>query len=259
MITERLDTIKVGMIDSVVRITLSQPERHNPLSTHVSEEFCYAIRKYAYHPEAKILIVNGEGPSFCAGHDLTAGWSAMDARGRLLEYSAFQKMFLDLENAPVVKIAQVHGHVVGGGVTLASVCDLRYGTPEATFRVPELELGAPFSMNALPRLARLIGLTRAAELVLTGRPMLGTEAYTAGFLTQTLELSGLDHHVHEVATRLSCRSHLVLMETARQLQEAAEECISTRHSELVSLMAAHFDLESQAHGAEYLSRFTKDR
>ncbi|WP_326837552.1 enoyl-CoA hydratase/isomerase family protein [Amycolatopsis rhabdoformis] len=255
MTTEQLATIKAGITDGVVRLTLTRPAQRNPLNVEVSREISYAVKKYAYRSDAKVLILGGEGRSFSAGHDLKVPWQGTTARDRLLEYSRYQQMFVDIETAPVVKIAQVQGHAVGAGLVLPTLCELRYGSTDSSLRLSELDLGAPFSMGGFPRLARLIGLTRASDLLLTGRAMGAEEALAGGFFTEVVDHDRLADRVTEVATAVARRSSLVLMESTRQIRETADEIVSGQRNELVALMAAHLDPESRASGAEYGARF----
>lgn len=255
MHAETLENVLVSIDDGIVRLRLNRPERLNALSLEMGSDISYAVKNYAYRSDAKVMIISGEGRSFCAGHDLGAPWRAETARDRLLEYSQFQQMFLDIERAPVVKIAQVHGHAVGGGLVLPALCELRYASPDAALRVSELDLGAPFSMGGFPRLVRLIGLTRAADLVLTGRPMLAAEAKESGFFNEVVGPESLEERVSEVAAVIASRSPLMLMETVRQIREASDDILSGQRNELVALMAANLDPESQASGAAYAGRF----
>ncbi|GAA1891628.1 enoyl-CoA hydratase-related protein [Paeniglutamicibacter psychrophenolicus] len=257
MDTELLDNVTISIDAGIIRLRLNRPDKLNALNIEVGREVSYAVKKYAYRNDAKVMILSGEGSSFCAGHDLNAPWKAESARDRLLEYSDFQQMFVDIERAPVVKIAQVQGHAVGGGLVLPTLCELRYASTDASLRVSELDLGVPLSMGGFPRLARLIGLTRTADLVLTGRKMLAAEGHECGYFTDVFEPADLESRVSKVASALTNRSSFVLMETAKRVREAAEEMLSGHRDDLPSLMAANRDPESRTSGEEYAARFKR--
>jgi enoyl-CoA hydratase/carnithine racemase len=257
MNTEKLETIKVGIDEGIIRVVLSRPERRNAVNLELGAEISYAIKRYAYRSDAKVLIFSAEGKSFSAGNDLKRPWQASAPRDRLLEYSEYQQMFVDIENAPVVKIAQVHGHAVGAGLVLPMLCDLRYGTPDVSLRLSELELGVPFSMGAFPRLVRMIGLTRTADMVLTGRAMLAEEALSSGYFTAVVAEDQIEDHVLTVAQEVAKRSPLTLMETLRQIRETAQDLVPGHRNELMALMAANLDPESREVGSIFGARFTK--
>src|SRR5699024_10903685 len=112
------------------------------------------------------------------------------------------------------------GHCVGAGFVLAAMCELRIVADDARFSIPELDFGIPFSMGGLPLIARYLGMTRTADLVLTGRRMGAEEAREGGFATSVVERSGLEQAVAEVATKVAARPAFLVRETVSRLEEA---------------------------------------
>lgn len=181
---------------SVVRLVLNRPEKRNALSEEVRSGLQQAIDDLAERPDVRVVVVAGEGPSFCAGADLADRVaSAPDAATRRHASGRWQRLLEGLERLPQVTVARLHGHVVGGGALLALACDLRIAGDDVRFSIPELAVGIPLTWAGLPRLVREIGLPRTRDLVMTGRRVSGSEAERIGLvhrLVRADELAGAE-------------------------------------------------------------------
>ena len=178
----------------VRRLVLDRPEKRNALSEEVRAALQSAVDDLAERPDVRIVVLAGEGPSFCAGADLAdRPPSAPDAAGRRHASGRWQRLLDDLERLPQVTIARLHGHVVGGGALLALACDLRVAADDVAFAIPELAVGIPLTWAGLPRLVREIGLPRTRDLVMTGRRVAGPEAERIGLVHRLVAVDGLDH------------------------------------------------------------------
>ena len=156
-----------GPRDCVRRLTLNRPEKHNALDGQMIRELTDAARQIAADPGARAVIIGGAGKSFCAGADL--GWMRAQAQAtseaRAAQAQALFNMFTALDELPQLVIGVVHGQVLGGGVGLASVCDVVIAAPGTRFALSETRLGlipatiAPFLMRCMGESAlRRVGL-----------------------------------------------------------------------------------------------------
>jgi enoyl-CoA hydratase/carnithine racemase len=236
-------------------ITLNRPAKLNPLSTTTLNELVSAARYLDTLAEVKVVVVAGNGRAFSAGADLasftTAESSAAVARDAA---DAGRRMAEAIEAMRAVTIAKIHGHCVGGGVVLASACDLRIAADDTRFSIPEVDLGIPLAWGGIPRLVREIGPARTKELVMTCRPFGAAEALAAGFLNRTVPASDLAGAVDELVGQLTGKSALTLTATKRHTNAVTESMVGTVRAwnDADSVVTALRDPESRAAGAAYL-------
>ena len=175
-----------------------------------------------------MVVVAGDGRAFSAGADL-ASFDAAESSAAVARDAADagRRMAEAIEAMRAVTIAKIHGHCVGGGVVLASACDLRIATDDTRFSIPEVDLGIPLAWGGIPRLVREIGPARTKELVMTCRPFGAAEALAAGFLNRTVPASDLAAAVDELVGQLTGKSALTL--TATQASYQRRHRIHGRH------------------------------
>lgn len=159
---------------TVVRI--GRPERRNAIDSETAERLFQEFTAFDQDPDAKVAILTGDASSFCAGADLTDLPRLRDS-GPL----GPTRLFL---SKPV--IAAIEGWCVAGGVELAAWCDLRIAGAEARFGCLERRWGVPLIDGGTVRLPRIVGLGRAMDLMLTGRPFDAAEAERIGFANRVV-------------------------------------------------------------------------
>lgn len=162
---------------AVWTIILSRPQRRNAIDRSTAAALADAFRAFEADPEALVAVLWGEGGTFCAGADLKA---VAEGQGNVLQEDGDgplgpTRMLLQ---KPV--IAAIAGYAVAGGLELALWCDLRVVEESAVFGVFCRRWGVPLADGGTVRLPRLIGLSRALELILTGRPVPAREAVDMG-------------------------------------------------------------------------------
>ena len=236
-------------------ITLNRPAKLNPLSTTTLNELVSAARYLDTLAEVKVVVVAGNGRAFSAGADL-ASFTAAESSAAVARDAADagRRMAEAIEAMRAVTIAKIHGHCVGGGVVLASACDLRIAADDTRFSIPEVDLGIPLAWGGIPRLVREIGPARTKELVMTCRPFGAAEALAAGFLNRTVPASDLAGAVDELVGQLTGKSALTLTATKRHTNAVTESMVGTARAwnDADSLVTALRDPESRAAGAAYL-------
>ena len=171
------DAVRVERDGPVFTVLLSRPERRNAVDGATASALVEAFREFEGDDEAAVAVLHGEGGVFCAGADLKAIGTeagnrvAPDGEGPM----GPSRMRL---SKPV--IAAVAGHAVAGGLELALWCDLRVADESAVFGVFCRRWGVPLIDGGTVRLPRLIGVSRAMDMVLTGRPVGAEEALAIG-------------------------------------------------------------------------------
>ena len=163
-------------------LTLNRPEALNALSFDILRDIGAKIDEVAANRTVRALLVTGAGEkAFCAGADIKElrQRSLMDQkRGAELGQSVFAK----LDTLPIASVALVGGYAFGGGCELALACTFRLASPAAIFGLPEIKLGLIPGYGGTQRLPRLVGESRALEIVMTGRNVKADEAERIGLI-----------------------------------------------------------------------------
>lgn len=179
--TASYDTLHLEVVDRVATITLDRPERRNAFVPAMGEEPTRAYRRCDADDGVRAVVLTGAPPAFCAGADLSAGEGTFatevsSTAGTGLPAFAVRK--------PV--ITAVNGHALGIGLTLALQCDVRFMAADARYGVVQVRrgvLGDAYSHWVLPR---LVGMSRAAEILVTGATFDGPRARELGLCSEVL-------------------------------------------------------------------------
>jgi enoyl-CoA hydratase len=173
-------TVRVERLGAVTVVTLDRPEVRNAVDDEHARGLYDAFVAFDADPEASVAVLHGAGGSFCAGADLKAvATGAMPLTPPGSGRGPMGPTRLKLSK-PV--IAAVEGHAVAGGLELAIWCDLRVADPAATFGVFSRRWGVPLIDGGAVRLPRLIGRSRALDMILTGRAIDTAEAEEMGLV-----------------------------------------------------------------------------
>lgn len=165
----------------VVVVTIDRPAARNAVDGKTAAALADAFRRFEADDAVNVAILTGEGHTFCAGADLKA---AMTGDGNRLDPDGDGPMGPSrmLLSKPV--IAAIEGHAVAGGLELAVLCDLRVAAEDAVLGVFCRRFGVPLIDGGTVRLPRLIGLSHALDLILTGRPVGADEAHRIGLVNR---------------------------------------------------------------------------
>ncbi len=180
-----IETVRVERTGSVTTVLLNRPEARNAVDGATAEALADAFRSFEADDSAHVAVLAGVGPSFCAGADLK---SVGTDRGNRLTPVADGDGPMGPTRMTLSKpvIAAVAGHAVAGGLELALWCDLRVADTTAVFGVFCRRWGVPLIDGGTVRLPRLIGQSRAMDLVLTGRPVDADEALAIGLANRVV-------------------------------------------------------------------------
>jgi enoyl-CoA hydratase len=203
----------------VTTIIIDRPEVRNAVDRQAAQELAEAFRAFEADEEARVGILTGAGGYFCAGADLKA---LAEGRHNRVEEEGDSpmgpcRMFLD---KPV--IAAVAGHAVAGGLELALWCDLRVMEQDAIFGVFCRRWGVPLIDGGTIRLTRLIGLSHALDMILTGRPVGAEEALSMGLANRVVAPGTSRAEAEALAEQLSRFPQRCLLNDRRSAYEQWE-------------------------------------
>jgi enoyl-CoA hydratase len=194
----------------VKRIALNRPDQLNAMTAELCEALHEELERTARQRATRAVILTGAGRAFCAGLDLHGYGAAPDndgsdeSRDRLANQQHMSTLVLALRRLPQPVIAAVNGPAAGLGMALALGCDIRYASSEAVFRVAFINIGVSnCDMGTSWLLPRLIGASRAHELMLTGRRVSAEEALSIGLLADVVEPDQLERRAIEGATQIA--------------------------------------------------------
>jgi cyclohexa-1,5-dienecarbonyl-CoA hydratase len=195
-VTSQLVRSTLEIVPPVARIMLRNPPL-NVIDLVMMEELAKSLREVETRNDVSAILIGGDGKAFSAGVDVAA--HTPDKVEEML--AKFHSVIRTLITSKKVTIAAVHGHCLGGGAELAMACDIVYTTDEAQWGFPEIKLGCypPVACTALPA---LVGQKRAAELILTGRTILGSAAAEIGLATRAVAEDRLAVAVEECSALL---------------------------------------------------------
>lgn len=226
-----MSEIVVSAADGVVTIALNRPERRNALSITLGRALLETLRTLAVDDAARVLVLTGQGKAFSAGGDFSEIEAASaDPLRADLGVGVFLEVFRALRELPCPVIARVNGDAVGGGCCLALACDLRLAARGARFALPFVNLGlSGADLGASYILPRLVGLTRATEMLLLGQSVTAEEAVGLGLIHRAVGPEALDLEIAELAGRLARGPRLALRLTkqalARSLDRGLDEAL----------------------------------
>jgi cyclohexa-1,5-dienecarbonyl-CoA hydratase len=201
--------IAVAFEPPVARLTLHHPPL-NVIDIAMMDELAQALSEIETRADVSTVVLSGAGKSFSVGVDVAA--HTPDKVAGML--AKFHTVIRGLISTKKVTIAAVHGHCLGGGAELAMVCDLVYTVDTASWGFPEIKL-ACYPPVAATALAALVGQKHAADLILTGRNITGTEAARIGLVNQAVVDAKLELVVKEAIQHLSKLSPAALAITKK--------------------------------------------
>ena len=185
--------VRVEVAEHVATVTLTRPEKHNALDGAMFEGILEAAAEVGATPGVRVVVLHGEGKSFCSGLDIASlmtGPISLDdvlARDNGARANIVQRTCTDWIDLPVPVIAALHGNVFGGGLQIALGADIRIAAPDARLSVMEVKWGLVPDMGITSTLPRLLRADVAKELTYTGRVVSGEEAAALGLVTRVAE------------------------------------------------------------------------
>ena len=247
------ETISLNIDGAIGCIQLERPDQLNALSARMLDELTNAASWFDQRPEIRVVIVCGQGRAFSAGADL-AGFPEPGESSPRAAADAGRIMADAIENMLAVTVARIHGWCVGGGLVLASACDLRVATDNCRFSIPEIDLGIPLAWGGIPRLVREIGPALTKELVMTCREFDASEALNIGFLNRVVAADEIEQATQLLARQIASKPGSAVLATKRHTNAVTAQMVGIDRSwsDADGLIAALLDPECIAARETYL-------
>jgi enoyl-CoA hydratase len=231
------ENVKLEVEGSVALITIDRPKALNALDTRTLTELEQVLEAVSIDRAIRVLIVTGAGEkAFVAGADISE-MAGLQTEGARKFAGLGHRVLQALEALPFPAIAAVNGFALGGGCELALACDLIYASEKAKFGQPEVNLGVIPGFGGTQRLTRLLGKTRAKEMIFTGDMIDAAKAKEIGLALEVLAPDRLLPHCREVAQRIAARGPLAVAQAKRVIEAGADADLHTAN-----------ELERQAFG-----------
>jgi methylglutaconyl-CoA hydratase len=244
--------------DGAAWLWLSRPEVRNALNDELIAALETALDVLEKDVQARVLVLAGRGPAFCAGGDLARMEKAAKmtkARSRR-EASRFAKLLYRLATYPKPVVARVHGPAFAGGMGLVAAADLVVAAEEAEFALPETRIGLVPAMIS-PYLVRAMGAQQARRYMLTGERLGAKEAQRIGFAHECVPAAQLDAAVDAICARLAQAGPEALARTKKLLQRVAGAAITPELAAETAAVLA--DVRSGAEAREGIRSFLEKR
>jgi len=203
-------TLLYEKADGIGIVTLNRPASLNALNGEVFTELYELFQEIEHDAEVRVVIITGSGPkAFVAGSDITemAPQTSVEINGFVEKVRKASDRIYTLSKPT---IAAINGYALGGGCELAMCCDLRIASEKARFGQPEINLAVIPGGGGTQRLTRLIGMTRAKELLYTGDMIDAQTALSMGLVNKVVPLDSLMNEAKEMAKKLLTKSGRIL-------------------------------------------------
>jgi enoyl-CoA hydratase/carnithine racemase len=189
---------------SIAYITMNRPTKRNALSLEHMQELIHCFKSIAEDKGVSVVILKGNGPAFCAGHDLSEMANQEPAFYRNL-FDVCTILMETIQSIPQPVIAQVHGIATAAGCQLVATCDLAVAAEDACFATPGVKIGL-FCSTPMVALSRAVGRKKAMEMLLTGDALSAEEAVMAGLINKVVPVDKLEEEVKALALKIASAS-----------------------------------------------------
>ena len=217
-----LDTLKYREDDAIATIQLDRARRKNSINAQMRQEMESLLRDLSRNPAIRAVVITGGEDIFCAGADIGEMSGPPSAESSYHHAREFQILFDQVESLPQPVIAAVSGYALGGGCELALAADFRIASETARFGLPEIKIGACPGGGGTQRLARLIGIAKAKEMILTGDPITAQEALAAGLVMRVVSVEKCLEEASRLAAKLAALPRLALQASKMLINRSQE-------------------------------------
>ena len=240
------ETLSIEKRGGVGFLWLDRPEKRNALVHEMWTGLPRALEALADDPDVRAVILAGRGKSFCVGLDLVASGETLGSKSdtssqavanlRQLETTReFQAGISALAECPLPVIAAIHGHCLGGGIDLATACDIRLASADALFSIRETRIGIVADVGTLQRLPKVVGAGHVAELAYTGKDIGAARAEKIGLVNDVYpDVEALLEAAETLALEIAANSPMTVRGTKFMLQQ--NEDLSTEQSLLFNAL-----------------------
>jgi enoyl-CoA hydratase/carnithine racemase len=230
--------VLVSVDGPVATLTLNRPDKRNAVRMSMWAAINAHITALVEDPEIRILVVKGAGDHFCAGADISELTNGPGGEYARVNWNAEEA----LANFPGPTIAMIRGNCVGGGVSIATACDIRIASTDSIFGITPAKLGIVYPTNALERAVRLLGASATKHLMYSGELIDANRAARIGLIDELLDPAELEGRVAQLVTTLVERSALTQVASKAMIDEV------TRDGRVKPATTLHWETEMDKSG-----------
>lgn len=207
---------------SIATLTINRPEKRNAVNNATIDEMDQALEMVEKKPDLRVLIVTGAGEkAFVAGADI----SELDKRDTILgrtDTKRRQSVYTRIEQLEIPSIAAINGFALGTGLEIALACTFRIASTKAKMGQPEVKLGIIPGAGGTQRLPRVVGMSRAMEMILTGDIITADQALAMGLIIRIAEPDDLMQEVEKLAKTIILRPKLAIQYAKEAVSKFSE-------------------------------------
>ncbi|MCA1613399.1 MAG: enoyl-CoA hydratase/isomerase family protein [Acidobacteria bacterium] len=241
------ETLLLEKRGRVALITINRPEKLNALSIQTRQEGARALDELRDDADVRVVVITGAGDkSFVAGADI----AEFDGRTAVTQRDVMtgRSLFTAVDTFPKPVIAMINGFCLGGGCELALSCDLRVASERARFGQPEIKLGIIPGGGGTQRLTRLVGESKAMEMILTGDMIDAQNALTLGLVNRVVPHEELEARTMELANVIAGMSPVALRLAKEAVKTASRSTLDEGLRREVDLFAICFSSRDKDEG-----------
>lgn len=211
--------VLVSVDGPVATLTLNRPNKRNAVRQSMWAAITAHVNALVDDSNVRLLIVTGAGDHFCAGADISELTNGPGGEYARVNWNAEEA----LANFPVPTIAMIRGNCVGGGVSIATACDIRIASSDAVFGITPSKLGIVYPTNALERAVRLMGPSATKHLMFSGELIDADRALRIGLVDEVVAPEQLDLRVSQLVATLVERSSLTQVASKAMIDEVMRD------------------------------------
>jgi enoyl-CoA hydratase len=216
------ETVQFSREGAVATVRLNRPQKKNALNLELRSDLEHAFKEIAQAKEVRAVVLTGGEDIFCAGADITEIQETVSAEAGYRHAREFQGLCDQVERLPQPVVAAVAGFALGGGCELTLACDFRIASEGAKFGLPEIKIGAFPGGGGTQRLPRLIGVSKAKEMIFTGDPITAEEALSLGLVLKVVPREKLLAEAKNFAEKLAALPRLALQASKMLINRSLE-------------------------------------
>ena len=206
-------------------VTFNNPERHNAVSLDMWEETATILDDFASDSDIRVVVLTGAGgKAFVSGADISKFASERSTMEAVHAYNVkSDAAYASVANFPKPTIAMIRGYCIGGGLGLATCCDLRICSDNSRFAVPAAKLGLGYGYTGLKRLVDIVGPSFAKEIFYTARQFDAQEAHAMGLVNRVVPSADLETYVKSITDMISANAPLTIKAVKFTVGEIVKE------------------------------------
>jgi len=201
--------LKTSVNRGIARIKINDPASYNALSFQMLRRLIECFKKFSNDKKIKVIIIEGLGKGFSAGHDLKEIKSLKGASNYLKLFNLCSKLMMSIVHSNKPIIAKVHGAAFAAGCQLVATCDLAFSTHEAIFATPGVNIGL-FCSTPMVAVSRNVPRKKTMKMLLTGDPINAKYAKEIGLINDHFPKGRLEKEVLKVANKIALKSNKVI-------------------------------------------------